>query len=47
MAGNFILAEASRCLASLGNAQVIDIVATVIEDLVRGERERERELIST
>lgn len=41
MAGNFILAEASRCLASLGNAQVIDIVATVIEDLVRGERERE------
>jgi decaprenyl-diphosphate synthase subunit 1 len=36
LTGNYILAEASRVLASIDNAQVIDLLANVLEDLVRG-----------
>jgi geranylgeranyl pyrophosphate synthase len=37
LAGDYILANATQLLASLGNPRVIEIFAQVIEDLVRGE----------
>ena len=36
LAGDFILARATKLLAGLGNVRVIEIFAQVIEDLVRG-----------
>lgn len=37
LAGNFVLTQASRALASHNNSHVIDLLTNVIEDLVRGE----------
>ena len=37
LAGNYILSRATAALARLGNAGVIKLLATVLDDLVRGE----------
>lgn len=37
LAGDFLLARASVCLARLRNVEVIELLSTVIEHLVRGE----------
>jgi geranylgeranyl pyrophosphate synthase len=37
LAGDYILARASICLARLRNVQVVETMSTIIEHLVRGE----------
>ena len=34
--GDFVLARASMALARIGHAEVINVLATVIDDLVKG-----------
>ncbi len=37
LAGDYVMGVASRCLAHLGNVNVVESMSTVLEDLVRGE----------
>uniref|UniRef100_A0A914WFJ1 Decaprenyl diphosphate synthase subunit 1 n=1 Tax=Plectus sambesii TaxID=2011161 RepID=A0A914WFJ1_9BILA len=37
LVGDYILAKATQLLCSIGNAQVVSIMAQIIEDLVKGE----------
>lgn len=37
LAGDFLLARASVCLARLRNVEVVELLSTVIEHLVKGE----------